>query len=793
MNQSNHNINSTKFKSSSHPLRQSPSFDAIINALNGKKVGNSWKCFCPAHNDGATPGLSVTKKDGKILFHCFSGGCSQEAVVEALTNRGLWIEQRGEQKITEYIYKNDNGEAALKVVRTDLANGKKQFHQKKMEHNSWQFGGYKGELRPYRHDEWEDQKERRIFHVEGEKCADKLVENGFLATTTAGGSNGWKPHYSQYYKDRNVTILPDNDSPGRAYSVAAYNGLLSSAKSVTLLELPYLEEGEDIADFFMNGRSAEDLKSLVANPPPMSEALKELLAKPEQQEQSTPDKVEPMWAKPVPLDEYNLGKHPIEMYPEVIRKMVLEVSRFTETPVEMAALLSLATVSAAVSGKFEVQVKPGYIEPTNLYVATLLESGNRKTAVLDALMSALKKWEIQKAEAMALEIANAKSKRQSEEAVISGLRSQLKKGEGEAPGPIISQIAKLESELTKVPASPELFSSDVTPEKLAELMGQNNERFALISDEGGVFGPFLGLYNGGKPNLDLLLKSHAVSSAKVHRKNGPTIHLKHPTLTIAVAPQPDIFRSLSKVDGVEGRGLLARFLYAVPASKVGFRTNDMGPIDVVVQSKFDELIHTLLDSAPNPIGTIELSDEAREKWMDFAKEIEPGLREGERFTSIKAWASKLPGATVRIAGLLHLIEDSSGLNLSLSGATMEAAIKIAKSLVPHAFAAFSEMKIDPQVDDATKVFRWIRGSQLTEFSQRDCHKRFQHRFPKVDRLESALKILLERNIIREQTSKARLGRPTRIFEVNPANRTEDDEFCTYCTQFSEVNEEREVS
>lgn len=42
---------------------------------------------CPAHDD-RTPSLAPSERDGKTLWHCFSG-CSQEAVAAALRERGL--------------------------------------------------------------------------------------------------------------------------------------------------------------------------------------------------------------------------------------------------------------------------------------------------------------------------------------------------------------------------------------------------------------------------------------------------------------------------------------------------------------------------------------------------------------------------------------------------------------------------------------------------------------------------------------------------------------------------------
>lgn len=45
---------------------------------------------CPAHAD-KTPSLSLTERDGRILFHCFAG-CTQDAVIRALKQKRLWGE-----------------------------------------------------------------------------------------------------------------------------------------------------------------------------------------------------------------------------------------------------------------------------------------------------------------------------------------------------------------------------------------------------------------------------------------------------------------------------------------------------------------------------------------------------------------------------------------------------------------------------------------------------------------------------------------------------------------------------
>jgi putative DNA primase/helicase len=53
-----------------------------------RRVGNHWLACCPAHAD-RHPSLSIAAKNGKVLLHCWAG-CSQDAVINALKERGLW-------------------------------------------------------------------------------------------------------------------------------------------------------------------------------------------------------------------------------------------------------------------------------------------------------------------------------------------------------------------------------------------------------------------------------------------------------------------------------------------------------------------------------------------------------------------------------------------------------------------------------------------------------------------------------------------------------------------------------
>ena len=57
------------------------SAQTLISRLEGvRAVGRDrWVARCPAHDDRG-PSLSITERDGRILFHCFAG-CDAESVL----------------------------------------------------------------------------------------------------------------------------------------------------------------------------------------------------------------------------------------------------------------------------------------------------------------------------------------------------------------------------------------------------------------------------------------------------------------------------------------------------------------------------------------------------------------------------------------------------------------------------------------------------------------------------------------------------------------------------------------
>ena len=108
-------------------------------------------------------------------------------------------------------------------------------------------------------------------------------------------------------------------------------------------------------------------------------------------------------------------------------------------------------------------------------------------------------------------------------------------------------------------------------------MAEQGEKAAALSSEGGIFDIMGGRYSRGMPNLDIFLQGHAGDAVRVERRSREPVYMDEPALTMGLSPQPEILRGLVDKPGFRGRGLLARFLYLIPKSTLGYRTLEQHP------------------------------------------------------------------------------------------------------------------------------------------------------------------------------------------------------------------------
>jgi hypothetical protein len=309
-------------------------------------------------------------------------------------------------------------------------------------------------------------------------------------------------------------------------------------------------------------------------------------------------------------------------------------------------------------------------------------------------------------------------------------------------------------------------------------MAEQGERIALFSAEGGIFEMMAGRYSQGVPNLDVYLKGHAGDGLRVDRRSGPPVIISHPAITMGLAVQPDVLRGLADKPGFRGRGLIARFLYALPPNLMGRRRAGTPAVLAATVQQYRRCLLGLLETEPNAEGAIRLalSEDAAQSRLAFEGRLEPRLGPGGDLNHMGDWAGKAAGAAVRIAGVMHAVrcvDSAKPVGGAVEGESMRAAVDLVEHyFLPHALAALAEMGADPEIDKARRVLAWILGRDIHEFSLRDLHQglRGQGCFRAVEGVAVSVKLLESHNYLRRLPDPPQRGPghpPSPRYSVNP--------------------------
>lgn len=486
-----------------------------------------------------------------------------------------------------------------------------------------------------------------------------------------------------------------------------------------------------------------------------------------------------LWGEPIPFGRSApTPEIPASILPGVFGKFSEAVANNLQVPSALAVAYVLAALSVACQRKFRVApyADGGYDEPVNLWMLAVAESGERKSQTARLATRPLAIWERRRFEEEKFDLAKAESERRIAQKRAEKLENDATKEDDPARRAALArEAAELKAGMPEERAPTQLFSTDITPEEAQAKTAAQGGKYAVISDEPAFFGVLAGAYSSGPVMIEFYLQAHSGADVRVHRRTR-CADIERVAVTLGLAVQPGILAGLPPAANLRFRhsGLWARFLPVFPASRVGKRdVRRRAEISKELQIDYDRAVMALLDHEPEngEENRLALGAEALELWLSLSEEIEAGQGVGGEYEDIRDWTAKLPGAALRLAGLLHLAEHGAarGAELDIGKDTALRAVSLALLLVDHARAVFGFLGADKSADDARAVWEWIVASGQAAFMRNDAYKKFHCRFGKVEALIEALDVLKGRNLIRgpiKRKPKAG-GRPGHLYMVNP--------------------------
>jgi hypothetical protein len=444
--------------------------------------------------------------------------------------------------------------------------------------------------------------------------------------------------------------------------------------------------------------------------------------------------------------------------------MVAAVAEETQTPADLAGCLALACLAAAAGGRVRVRIRGRWHEPANLYTAVALPPGNRKSAVFDLMTKPIMDVEKALHAASGIRRIEAETTQRLLKAAAERAASKAANADPDDRTKATQEAVALaqEAEAVTVPCETQLIADDATQASLATLLAEQGGRIAIMSPEGGVFDIIAGLYSG-PPDMTIFLKGHAGDRVRVNRQGRPSQFVERPAVTMGLAIQPEVLEAIARVKGADGRGLLARYLYSVPESLVGYRQLDPEPIPDQVADAYTQHLTALtteLADWTDP-AILRLTPEADAVLLAFQKVTESRMAKGGTLAQIVKWASKRDGAVARIAALLHLAaHPTDGWRLPIDAATMAAATRLGDYFTVHALHVFDAMGAAPGRDPARILLDHLTSNPPAgAFTKRDLFRTVSRvDFPTMADLSPALDLLEEHGWLRMQAPPPRSGR-----------------------------------
>lgn len=222
--------------------------------------GNEYQALCPLHDD-SKPSFNFNSQTGKYFCHgCKKSGDIfgfyaelnslddkadfQKILAGIASDFGITCEKKKSEIVKTYDYTDAEWNLFYQVCRMQP----KGFKQRRPDGKGGYIWDLKG-VKPLLYHLPEVIKSDQVIVVEGEKDADNLMNLGFTATCNSGGAGKWRPEYSEYLKDKDITLIPDNDEPGRAHMKNIAASLDGKAKSIKWFKLPGIPEKGDVSDF----------------------------------------------------------------------------------------------------------------------------------------------------------------------------------------------------------------------------------------------------------------------------------------------------------------------------------------------------------------------------------------------------------------------------------------------------------------------------------------------------------------------------------------------------------------
>jgi len=408
-------------------------------------------------------------------------------------------------------------------------------------------------------------------------------------------------------------------------------------------------------------------------------------------------------------------QYPITALPRALREAGLYVSvnnRLSET---ISVMTAVGAASIAMLGLVAFKMPNGRKRSASLFLIVLADSGTGKTTAADIFMATIRAYdeanEVSYKQAVRVYETKHSDWRDKRRELSKMLAKLLK--DGQLWEHLQVELDELTGNEPIKPRSRRLLVSDITGRAWINRMEGKGQSIGFACDEGEV------IFDSVHRYLGHLNRGWDGSPISVDRAGDVSIMAYDPHIGMLMLSQHSAFNAFQKSYGEKARGIghWARYLFAAPPKVEGRRYSaeevSSSAVDVY-HARMNELHaerdRRLREGITDP-DIVELDDDARACWINFANEMNQRTEVGQDLCDVSDFAAKAAEHAGRLATNFSYFNKQDKITLD----TIERAITIIRYHLAEYQDRFSLISSVPGVVlDAEWLDKYLRRVCSTE-------------------------------------------------------------------------------
>ncbi len=468
---------------------------------------------------------------------------------------------------------------------------------------------------------------------------------------------------------------------------------------------------------------------------------------------------------------------PLHALPEPLRSLAEQGAVSIGCDPAFIALPGLAVLASLIGNTRAIRLKGDWREPSVVWTGTVGDSSTLKSPAYKLAVNPVVKVQIRF-------IKEFRQKLEEYTAAKAAYDSEKKRLEKD--GKSTEDLEKPEE-----PVCPRVMVSDITIEKLSEVLEDNPRGVLVARDELSSWLYSFSRYKGGSGGSDVpnWLELHHAGTLMYDRKTGErrTIIVPKAAASVTGGIQPGtLTRALTPEHREAGLG--ARLLLAMPP-KVAKKWSE-AEVATEVKQAYEDTIRKLLDlrmdqdddGDPVPF-MLRLTPEAKQAWVRFYNEW--GAVQAAVEGDLASAFGKLEAYAARFA-LLHQVVtnlpregqtelDGPDPSDPVALASMEAGIELARWFAAEAERVYAMLDESTDQREERRLVEYIR-SRGGSIRPSELHRANQRKYPTAGHAEAALDALVTDGLGQwlHGTAGPQGGGPSKVFHLRLTNEKTDE-------------------